>query len=135
MTYWPFASPSVFAATKHNPTDRVQLSHDRVEPIRADVPNGAPEEGTSKRSSTEPGEREKVHEAPLDTAIENEKGHVHRDSASQQDASHLAEDDVAGEIISIKVTRGGHMFATVTRTTLTIWQTKARYSCDYMTLC
>lgn len=35
------------------------------------------------------------------------------------------EDDIHGEIIAIRVTRSGHMFATLTRTTLTIWQTKA----------
>ncbi|ORY11884.1 RIC1-domain-containing protein [Clohesyomyces aquaticus] len=35
-----------------------------------------------------------------------------------------SEDDISGDIIGIKVTRSGHMFATITRSTLTIWQTK-----------
>jgi hypothetical protein len=37
----------------------------------------------------------------------------------------LIDDDIHGEIIAIRVTRSGHMFATLTRSTLTIWQTKA----------
>jgi hypothetical protein len=39
---------------------------------------------------------------------------------------HVAEDDITGDIVAIKVTRSGHLFATITRSTLTIWQTKAR---------
>jgi hypothetical protein len=39
----------------------------------------------------------------------------------------LIEDDIHGEIIAVRVTRSGHMFVTITRTTLTIWQTKARF--------
>lgn len=37
-----------------------------------------------------------------------------------------AEEDITGEIVALKVTRSGHLFATITRSTLTIWQTKAR---------
>lgn len=36
-----------------------------------------------------------------------------------------AEDDIHGEILAIRATRSGHMFATLTRSTLTVWQTKA----------
>lgn len=39
------------------------------------------------------------------------------------DRSH--DDDIHGEIIAVRVTRSGHMFATLTESTLTIWQTKA----------
>ncbi|KAF2471953.1 RIC1-domain-containing protein [Lindgomyces ingoldianus] len=40
------------------------------------------------------------------------------------ESDETSEDDVSGEMIGIKVTRSGHMFATITRSTLTIWQTK-----------
>lgn len=51
-------------------------------------------------------------------ASENEK------LGEQEEAQQLAEDDITGEILAVKVTRSGHMFAAITRSTLTIWQTK-----------
>jgi len=41
----------------------------------------------------------------------------------QEDALAQAEDE---HIISLKISRSGHLFAVITSTTLTIWQTKVR---------
>ena len=51
------------------------------------------------------------------------------DSDGQSSAQHGQEDDMAGEVLAMEVTRSGHMFATITRSTLTIWQTKAGRRC------
>jgi hypothetical protein len=61
-------------------------------------------------------------------AVEEEvEEEVEQKHASRQGHEQLVEDDVSGEIIGIKVTRSGHMFATITWSTLTIWQTKVRF--------
>jgi hypothetical protein len=102
MTYWPISSPSVFATTKHTNLNQTAVSNDGVE---RDQPNGSsPSRGEGK------------------TAVQEESEVQDRERARPQ----LIEDDIHGEIIAIRVTRSGHMFATLTRSTLTIWQTKAR---------
>jgi hypothetical protein len=124
MTYWPFASPSVFAASKHTHADRVQISHDGVEPAKPDRQHVATTERTYSSvagSGEKPDpERELADDIPVKEA--EQSAELGRNPARQS-----AEEDINGEIIAIRVTRSGHMFATVTRTTLTIWQTKARY--------
>ncbi|KAH8727623.1 RIC1-domain-containing protein [Phaeosphaeriaceae sp. PMI808] len=97
MTYWPISSPSVFAATKHTNPEQTRLSNDGL---------GQDEIATKEVAEVKENEKEEAH-------------------PHQQLASHdLVEDDIHGEIIAIRATRSGHMFATLTATTLTIWQTK-----------
>ena len=108
MTYWPISSPSVFAATKQSTTQQgtTRVSHDGTAPAAAAAP-AAPDEDDSDGHSL---------------------------------AHHGQEDDMAGEVlrgervaagdeVAMEVTRSGHMFATITRSTLTIWQTKAGRRC------
>lgn len=59
-----------------------------------------------------------------DHTVEEREAAERQPQQSQQ--SQLPEDDISGEIIAIRVTRSERMFATITRTTLTIWQTKVR---------
>lgn len=57
---------------------------------------------------------------------------VSHDGADEDDGQggvQHAEDDMAGEMVAMEVTRSGHLFATITRSTLTIWQTKAGCRC------
>jgi hypothetical protein len=112
MTYWPISSPSVFAATKHTNLERTRVSSDGLEDgARHDAPEDAPQ-SRDNDATTAQGEH-----------VVNEEGVPSpRPRASDQ----LVEDDIHGEIIAIRVTRSGHMFATLTQSTLTIWQTKAR---------
>jgi hypothetical protein len=116
MTYWPISSPSVFAATKHTKPERTQLSHDGTEHARPDERDGASDDGSQAQTEDETSTQE---EDEL-----NEKDDTPPRQPRTPDP--LAEDDVHGEIIAIKVTRSGHMFATLTRSTFTIWQTKVR---------
>lgn len=111
MTYWPISSPSVFAATKHTSTDRSRVSSDGIEEARHDEPN----DGTGPQTPTET--------ATLTGGEVKEKDRVR--PQQRRASSQLVEDDIDGEIVAVRVTRSGHMFATLTRTTLTIWQTKA----------
>ena len=117
MTYWPISSPSVYAATKHSDLGRAHTSHDGVEHKR---PNEKHDESNGDRQAQTEDE----------TSPQGESGLEEKDGAQLLQTSApngLIEDDIHGEIIAVRVTRSGHMFATLTRTTLTIWQTKARY--------
>lgn len=134
MTYWPFASPSVYSATKHTDPDRIHVSHD-----------GHESPSQPRRSDTTPDSRAGDAE---DDALNGERGHGGnteetgkvRDGEEKEEGHATApspEADIAGEMIAARGTRSGHMFATVTRTTLSIWQTKVRsraLSCCNMSL-
>ncbi|KAJ4367434.1 WD40 repeat protein [Neocucurbitaria cava] len=102
MTYWPISSPSVFAATKHTNPERTHVSHDGVErKQQSQVEDETPTQGRS--------------------GVQEKNGiRLQQQSASEQSA----EDDIHGKMIAIRVTRSGQMFATLTHSTLTIWQTK-----------
>ncbi|CAN9149251.1 unnamed protein product [Alternaria alternata] len=102
MTYWPISSPSVFAATKRTDPGRAHTSHDDAEHQQPG------EQDADKPSQTHPG----------DGASAQSKSEVEDKNGAS------VEDDIHGTIIAIRVTRSGHMFATLTRTTLTVWQTK-----------
>jgi hypothetical protein len=105
MTYWPISSPSVFAATKQTNPERTYVSHDGVE---------------HKKSGDE-------DDAQIDAEGEASmqgNGGVKEEPGAQRLQGSI-EEDIHGEIIAVRITRSGHMFATLTRSTLTIWQTKA----------
>lgn len=112
MTYWPISSPSVFAATKETRTQPTQVSHDGADNATDNSVAGSEEHAESEVSDG------------LEAGHEIEEKEV--EAQSTQPGEQRAEDDITGEILAIKVTRSGHMFATITRSTLTIWQTKAR---------
>ncbi|KAH7095982.1 RIC1-domain-containing protein [Paraphoma chrysanthemicola] len=107
MTYWPISSPSVYAATKHTNPDRTRVSNDGVANGQAEARHGA-SEGDSQLETA-------------DEASTQGEGVAKEEGKLRQQA---VEDDIHGEIIAVRVTRSGHTFATLTRTTLTIWQTK-----------
>ncbi|KAF2639870.1 RIC1-domain-containing protein [Massarina eburnea CBS 473.64] len=112
MTYWPISSPSVFAASKdtqgaRGDGERTRLSHDGLD----EKSSVADAEGRTESDVSE-------HDGRI--AVEGRK----EERGGEEPEFELAEDDVAGEIRAIGITRSGHMFATVTRSTLTIWQTK-----------
>lgn len=114
MTYWPISSPSVFAATKHTNPSRTRVSNDGVANGQDEARCGGLDGGSQLEAEDETSTQG-------EGVVKEEKAHPLQQRVSGQ----FVEDDIHGEIIAIRVTRSGHMFATLTRTTLTIWQTKA----------
>ncbi|KAF2204619.1 RIC1-domain-containing protein [Delitschia confertaspora ATCC 74209] len=124
MTYWPISSPSVFAASKQKLRDqRWSVSHDGT-PSTSNAREYGGTGGDSKQEPLEPSEtitEDQGGSRDGKDKLEQESG----DKASQKQLQNeVSEDDISGEIIGIQITRSGHMFATITRSTLTIWQTK-----------
>lgn len=124
MTYWPISSPSVFAATKHTAVERTQVSHDGIgEKHPEETPTPLAQQSNAR------AEQEKVsQEGNGEDDIDGVK------QTKQGVAEPLAEDEIHGDIIAVRVTRSGHLFATLTRSTLTIWQTKACINVHLATL-
>lgn len=120
MTYWPISSPSVFAATKETKTKATPVSHDGTK--------GADDATDSSGTESEQRTERDVFARPQAGAGVAETGSTEAQAhpPTPSEGEHLAEEDIAGDILAVKVTRSGHMFATITRSTLTIWQTKAR---------
>ncbi|KAF1941794.1 RIC1-domain-containing protein [Clathrospora elynae] len=114
MTYWPISSPSVFAATKHTDPGRTHVSHDGAEQKQAGERHGESNKGEQAQTDDETYTQ-------ATSGVEKKDG-TQLPHRSASDAS--VEDDIHGEIIAVRVTRSGHLLATLTRTTLTIWQTK-----------
>jgi hypothetical protein len=123
MTYWPISSPSVFAATKNTNLEHTPVSHDGTDEASQDGQDGASEAETESTIETDDTESTEGEEEVKEEGKEEGKEQKARQTSN---LDQFAEDDVHGEIIAIQVTRSGQLFATLTRTTLTIWQTKVR---------
>ena len=122
MTYWPISSPSVFAATKETRSQPTPVSHDG-----ADDATDSSAADSEERTESETSEKSEAGDGIEDKGTEEQSQSQPQPQLQQpKENGQGAEDDITGEILAIKVTRSGHMFATITRSTLTIWQTKAR---------
>lgn len=114
MTYWPISSPSVFAATKRTDLGRPHVSNDGLERKQPGDQHAEPD------IVAESHPKEKKATDNTSGVEEKEDGELSRQAAP----SPPVEDDIHGTIVAIRVTRSGHLFATLTKTTLTVWQTK-----------
>lgn len=115
MTYWPISSPSVFAATKNTNLERTPISHDGIDQASQSTRDGASEAENTTDTEEDKSER----------GLEEVKGEGKEQTKLQASVpDQFVEDDVHGEIVAIRVARSGQLFASLTRTTLTIWQTK-----------
>lgn len=123
MTYWPISSPSVYAAsTQKLSEERSSTSHDGAESV------GGPETGHHKEHQVAREDNGHAVTEDLETNAPGggkvEQGKQQTEKGDSEKAFEQPEEDVSGNIIGIKSTRSGHMFATITQSTLTIWQTK-----------
>lgn len=112
MTYWPISSPSVFAATK---SANVERSHDGTDQ--------ALQNGQDDASEVESTDGTDDDTSATDSEVSTSRG-TKQEAQQTGIPGQFAEEDVHGEIIAIRVTRSGQLFATLTQSTLTIWQTK-----------
>lgn len=121
--YWPVGAPKVYALSKLAPTKKsVTRSDDGL-------PGGGVEEAGSH--SEKPGTSSAGSRTPNGSYEHSEtdasQASVTSSAASVNDAAEEigdADQDNKPEIMAVKVSRGGSVFATITRSTLTVWQTK-----------
>ena len=109
--YWPLGAPNVYALSKHA-TERANVYHsdDGVEKTESSRGNGV---GGQSGSSTDGQQNNLPNISVNGGPAENGNGDSREELSARE-----------REIIAAKVSRGGGIFATITRSTLTLWQTK-----------
>lgn len=105
--YWPIGAPKVYALSKHTlARDIVQETDDGVEstePSTSSITDEQSESSYTSQASSNPGQ----------SSINGKISNVVDDVVSQESV-----------ILDAKPSRGGSLFATITKSSLTIWQTK-----------
>jgi hypothetical protein len=135
--YWPIGAPRIYAASKHElDPKQTTTSLDGLEaPVQVRSPTPSAPAGTNGTATHDNGgdedDGQSVEYDETDSiaqsesaADSDEKLAAPETSESTGASPHAADDDPGGEIVGLKVTRSGHMFATITQATLTVWQTK-----------
>ncbi|KAH9908668.1 RIC1-domain-containing protein [Xylariomycetidae sp. FL2044] len=138
--YWPTGTPRIYAtSTSQAPIKPgVTVSHDGLD---LDVETS---DSSSSRLATSPPKdpNERIVEArntllpvtpglktPATPAINSVEHDVYQDGSPQSSQQYLgsgggASVPIGEPIVALQVSRTGHLFATITATTMTIWQTK-----------
>lgn len=128
--YWPIGAPRVYAPSKHQlPREKITSSDDGAKEEPSAEIDG--EKNILEEKEGQPwanGDTVKQGEYPSQVKGQKsiaEQGEPPRETS---DSEGLGE-----EIIGLRVTRSGQTFGTITRSTLTIWQTKvaANPSCIF----
>ena len=115
--YWPIGTPRIFATVtaQATPPTAIQTSHDGVEP----EPHG----GLSRSSTLE------IPNTPVTPGIrsvEDEGDDYVQQPANPQNIPSLVPSSVPSQepLLALRIARAGHLSATITGTSITIWQTK-----------
>jgi hypothetical protein len=135
--YWPIGAPRIYAASKNELDPKhTTTSHDGLEAQgHIQTPNTEPnangtaihdQDGDEDDAEEEIHEDEKVNGSEQTMSETSSEGKLPASEAlkDNETSSQGIDDDPGGEIVGLKVTRSGHMFATITQATLTVWQTK-----------
>jgi hypothetical protein len=132
--YWPIGAPRVYTAKTPPFTTPIDYnSDDSPDLVRTSVSDSSEavetEPSDSLKESTEDeddgrkiGEKEVEDEESLPEIPRN----THNGETLSSESGDAAEAESMSHIIALTVARSGLLFATVTRSDLTIWQTKVR---------
>lgn len=115
--YWPTGAPNVYALTKQTiPESRITRSDDGLDSDGdASLASASSSNGSMKsvlRGGSADSHGEQGEDAPA---------HANGNGTPCGETNSMFEDN---EILDVKVSRGGSVFVTITRSALTIWQTK-----------
>lgn len=120
--YWPLGAPRSYA--QQLPLELSQISRDGIEDSPPPVEDGGVTGDEINNENT-------VNTTSQHTHAE----HSHQGSQAERDvngpskeAENLTDD---GKILSLRVSRYGHIFATITSSSLTVWQTQVSISDEY----
>ena len=123
--FWPIGSPRVYAATQHQlPKELRTISNDGLQsPSKPAETNGARRiTSATNAPQRQDGEDEKQHD-PVTQGSDGTPSHPSGAPNGTLQGTE-AEQHLDGEIVGLRVARNGHIFATITRSTLTVWQAK-----------
>jgi hypothetical protein len=110
--YWPIGPPKAYALSKRKTALLPSRSHGGLEELREEVGDTAGSEEQEEEAGGVNGHQHTHHD----------EDHL-RHGSSTGDVSE-PESARNEEILAAKISRGGSVFATITRSQLTVWQTK-----------
>lgn len=119
--YWPVGAPKIYAASNHELARAAKLDDKPDHPSETEsavLPvDGADEDGGNTENGNAGSKKSRVRSS--------KKSRTSDASSKSVDLLALKRDEhVGGEIVGVRLGRNGHLFATITRCTLTVWQTK-----------
>jgi hypothetical protein len=128
--YWPVGTPRIYATSSNRASGSdLYVSHDGLPTPSPDADAGADAPPSPSRSPNKDDD-----EAPLATpitpatpAIESVEHAEHGDQESKTSTSRAPEANnvpLKDPILALRVSRTGQMFAVITATSITLWQTK-----------
>ena len=133
--YWPIGAPRIYAASNHalsrEPTLLASDDADsKASLLESSLPDSDRDSEAVVAVTGEPKEGGRTAQDPATKGKNKEvsdpqsRPDTPRDRDGVEDGSDapLTQDD--GAIIALRASRSGHLFATITTTTLTIWQTR-----------
>jgi hypothetical protein len=138
--YWPIGAPRIYAATKHGLHSEQQTTSDdgSTTPTLRNKSLDKGQNGDSGLDEDEKDEENREYAQPNGSKQKkparrkSEVGVGKEASKSNGTSSDEAEKDPGGQIVGIAVARSGHMFITITSSTLTVWQTKVNFPEIYL---
>ncbi|KAI1364625.1 DUF1339 domain protein [Xylaria arbuscula] len=127
--YWPIGTPRIYATTTAHSTSqhgRLAVSHDGLPPRSLSESSELP---TANDKDLNPDDPDAVPPTPATPFIRSVEHDTPKFGSANSGIQYLGASSPAvvptGEpIIALKVSRTGHLFAVITASTLTIWQTK-----------
>jgi hypothetical protein len=132
--YFPIAAPRIYAASNNKaPNDRIHEFEDGIESHEISDNGGisADAQSASSELKVEDGQDERLSTpvtpmTPMTPGIRPVEHDSQRRPFPQFSSQEFAftGSPNKGPLLSLKISRTGHLFAVITSTTLTIWQTK-----------
>jgi RAB6A-GEF complex partner protein 1 len=152
--YWPIGTPRIYATTTNSTANNLSLvvSHDGLSGERRNGSANAPSDTASLSTleTTIESDREAGREPGPELEADPETNHrdaavpitpglptpatpginsiEHEDLEPYSTGSDRCSVPIGEPIVALKVSRTGHLFAAITASTLTIWQTKVRFT-------
>jgi RAB6A-GEF complex partner protein 1 len=138
--YWPIGAPRIYAASnKKAPKRQIIHSDDDAENHGNFARRGSRASASRSSPHTAQDEDETASElVPPSTPLTTGVGPVEHEAQRRLSTRSAVnpEDDLEDRIVqaekspilSLKISRSGHLFAVITSTSLTIWQTKVMYA-------
>lgn len=138
--YWPIGAPRVYAASNSRASkNRITESDDNAESRETTEGSGPLVEVPTNSSDDQGDEENDVHSGmstPLTPVTPGIKPVEHDTQRRFPLPSNGPDTSISGSaekepLLSLKVSRTGHLFAVITSTSLTIWQTKVMASTNF----
>ncbi|KAF2401425.1 RIC1-domain-containing protein [Trichodelitschia bisporula] len=122
--YWPIGAPRIYAATRHQLSAAQSGEQPDETPVLVKAPPADADTNGTNTRDRDGGEDSEDGETRTSDELEDKGVGNGRKGGERDGAEEDPETALGGEIVGLRVARNGHIFATITRSTLTIWQTK-----------